>query len=102
MKIEELNGQRAIIGRNSITVKDESGKTRGVITQAQELQPRDASHIWSIYRATLGTEAAGAIRRTRRIDGRPVYIANIRSNTERTQAERLKAAGIQTALYIPA
>lgn len=102
MKISQLNGQRAKIGRNSITVKDENGKTCGVITQAQELQPRDASKLWTVYRATLNTEAAGAIRKTRRIDGTPVFLANLKSQKERAQAEALSAAGIATAYYIPA
>ena len=102
MKIEQLNGQRATVCRNSIKVLNEDGKTAGVITNAYPLQAREASQVWSAYRAALGTGAAGAINRTRHIDGRPVYIANARSEKERAEAEALKAAGIATALYIPA
>ena len=101
MKIEELNGQRAKICKNSITIKDETGKTCGIITNAQELQNRDASAIWSAYRAAIGADAASAIGKTRRIDGKPVFLANIKSEKERNQAEALKAAGIATALYYP-
>lgn len=102
MKISQLNGQRAKIGKNSITVKDETGKTCGVITQAQELQNRDMSAIWTTYREAVGLAATECIRKTRRIDGAPVFLANIRSDKERTQAEALTAAGIATAYYIPA
>lgn len=102
MKITELNGQRAKIGKNSITIKDEAGKTCGVITQAQELQARQQSEIWPKYRAVLGLDATSAIRKSRRIDGNIYFLANIKSEKERNQAEALKAAGIATALYYPA
>lgn len=101
MKIEELNGQRAKICRDSIRITGENGKTAGVITQAHELQARESSQIWSIYRAAIGTDAAGAIKKTRRINGKYIFLANIKSEKERAQAEALQAAGIATALYYP-
>lgn len=101
MKIDQLNGQLAKICKNSITIKDENGKTAGVIAQAQELQSRQKSEIWKIYRDAVGLDATSCISKSRRIDSNIVFLANIRSEKDRNNAEALQAAGIKTAFYTP-
>ena len=102
MKYNDLNGQRAKINKSSITVKDENGKTAGVITQVYELQARDQSSIWSVYRRVLGLDATSAIRcNTRKIAGTVVFLASVKSEKEVNQARALQAAGIETAFYYP-
>lgn len=44
MKITDIHGDKIVIGKTSITVKDDSGKTRGIVTNCrafEALQPRD-------------------------------------------------------------
>ena len=99
MKIEELKGQDAKIGKSSITVKDENGKTCGVITGVYEGQARQTSEVWGKYRRALNLEATSAISNTRWINGNPVFLANVNSKKELEQAEALKGEGIQIATY---
>lgn len=97
MKIEQLNGQLAKISKCSITVKDDYGKTKGVITHCYELMPRDSSVIWGKVRKAVGLDANKCIAKMRRIDGRIVYLENI--NTHDENAEKIAAIGIMVAKY---
>lgn len=101
MKIEQLAAYQAKIGKTSITLKDENGKTAGVITAVYELQNNEKSQAWPTYRKALGTDAAKAINKTRRIDGKYYFLGSIRSENDRKLAEALKAAGVNTVLYDP-
>ena len=97
MKIEQLNGQLAKIGRSSITVKDENGKTKGVITQCYELSARDSSEIWGKVRKAVGLDATSCIAKMRKIAGQIVYLENV--NNSDANAEKLMQSGIMVAKY---
>lgn len=97
MKINELNGQLAKVGKTSITVKDDYGKTKGVITRCYELQMRDATEVWSEVRKAVGLDATKCIAKIRKIGGEIVYLENI--NTKDDNAEALRLAGIKVARY---
>ena len=97
MKIEELNGQYAKIGKSSITVKDECGKTRGIITQCYELTSRESSEIWGKVRKAVGLDATSCIAKMRRVAGKIVYLENI--NNHDSNAEKLSQSGIMVAKY---
>ena len=97
MKINELNGQFAKISKNSITVKDDYNKTIGVITQVQELQPRDSSEIWQKVRSAVGLDATKCISKMRKISGNIVYLENI--NNPDPLAEKLSNVGFMVAKY---
>lgn len=97
MKIEELNGQLAKIGKTSITVKGEDGKTKGVITQCYELSMRDSSDIWGKVRKAVGLDATKCIAKMRKISGKIVYLENI--NNPDPNAEKLIQSGIMVAKY---
>ena len=100
MKIEELNGQEARIGKTSITVYNpETAKTAAVITGIKELRANQKSQLWTTYRAAIGTEAAAALAQTYETRNGFYYIYNILSEKERATAEALHAAGIKTANY---
>lgn len=101
MKIEQLATYQAKLGKTSITLKDENGKTAGVITCVYELQNNEKSQAWPAYRQALGTDAANAINKTRRIDGKYYFLGSIRSEKDCRQAEALKAAGVNVLLYRP-
>ncbi len=97
MKINELNGQLAKISKSSITVKDNAGKTIGVITQVYELASRDSSEIWSKVRKAVGINATKCISRMRKVNGSIVYLENI--NTKDENADVLRNAGIMVVKY---
>ncbi len=97
MKINELNGQLAKIGKTSITVKDDNGKTKGVITQCYELQPRDASEIWGKVRKAVGLDATKCIAKMRKIGRDIFYLENV--NVKDENADALRMVGINVIKY---
>lgn len=97
MKINQLNGQLAKVCKSSITVKDENGKTKGVITKCYELSARDSSMIWSKVRKAVGLDATKCIHKMRMVDGEIVYLENI--NTKDENADLLRDAGFTVARY---
>ena len=99
MRITELNGQYAKIGPRSITVKDENGKTTGVITHCVELANRDSSEIWGKIRKAVGLKAAECIRKMRKVDGMIVYLEAINKTGVQDCADKLSAAGIPVIWY---
>lgn len=97
MKISELNGQYAKISKTSITVKNEEGKTCGVITQCYELTARDSSEIWGKIRKAVGINATKCIAKMRKIGNEIVYMENINIHDE--NANLLRDVGIKVARY---
>ena len=97
MKVNELNGQLAKIGKTSITVKDDNGKTIGVITRCYELSARDSSEIWNRVRKAVGLEATKCISKMRKIGTEIVYMENI--NNHDACADALRQSGITVARY---
>lgn len=97
MKINELNGQLAKISKSSITVKDEYGKTIGVITRCYELSLRDSTEIWSKVRKAVGLEATKCISKMRKIGTEIIYLENINNHDD--CAEALRQSGIMVARY---
>ena len=97
MKITELNGQLAKISRSSITVKDDTGKTKGVITRCYELAPRDSSDIWCKVRKAVGVKATSYINEMRKINNDIWYLYNI--NVPDENISLLKGVGINIAEY---
>ena len=97
MRIEDLNGQLAKISKNSITIKDDAGKTVGVITHCCDLAPRDSSEIWGKVRKTVGLEATKCISKMRKANGKIVYLENV--NTPDPNAIKLQEAGFTVARY---
>ncbi len=97
MKIAELNGQYAKICKSSITVKNEDGKTCGVITQCHELAPRDSSEIWGKVKKAVGLDATKCIAKMRKVRNEIVYLENI--NIPDKNAALLRDVGIKVARY---
>ena len=97
MKIKDLNGQLAKISKSSITVKDDNGKTIGVITGCYELSARDSSEIWGKVRRAVGINATKCISKMRKIGNEIVYLENI--NNHDAFSEALKQSGITVARY---
>lgn len=97
MNINELNGQYAKLSPASITVKDDDGKTIGIITKAYPLSDRECSMYWSKARKAVGTNAASCLRKMRNISGEAVYFENI--NTYDECAEKLRESGFKVVKY---
>ena len=97
MKINELNGRLAKISKSSITVKDEQGKTVGVITKCYELAARDSSQIWASVRKAVGVNATSCISKMRKIGNEIWYLENV--NVVDKNARLLEAAGFNVAKY---
>lgn len=100
MKVSDIKpGQRLKVSPKSITAKNESGKTCGVI-KARDLYPREECEIWGPIRKKVGTAASACLRSMKWIDGKAVYFSNARKADE--NADKLEEIGFTVVRYIPA
>lgn len=80
MKIENIAGKRIKVSQHSITVKDENGKTAGVVRDTcwfQDLQSNKQIDFWKILRES-GVWCADLIGNVVFCDGKMYYLHDLR------------------------
>lgn len=127
MKIEDLEGKNAYVTARSITLKDEDGKTRGIIRDIKTyctLPPRELFDWSTKFRKFhIALNNAYIVKNLVIVDNEPYYLHDLRKdefyqkywvnrhdvfetdikhyNEERELLERVKAAGIKIVNCYP-